>query len=200
MVGGGPVAPGEVVSLEAPPSPVGGPHLSHHHGSASSAPAAAASSSLEVPPLPHGVTWTPTRNGGVDVHSPRFHLLTADLRDVAAVQATLTAAGIDFSLPTLFLSECVLVYLEPEDSCAIIAWAARSFARSTFVTYEQIRPHDAFGQVGSTPCGLQRRVLPHSARWGGCPTWCRSWPATLPTAGTRCAASVRFPMSLPRRV
>ena len=66
-----------------------------------------------------------------------------------SLQATLVAAGIDFSLPTLFLSECVLVYLEPEDSCAIIAWAARQFKRSAFVTYEQIRPNDAFGQVMS---------------------------------------------------
>jgi tRNA wybutosine-synthesizing protein 4 len=41
----------------------------------------------------------------------------------------------------------VLVYLEPEESCAIIAWAARQFTRSVFVTYEQIRPSDAFGIV-----------------------------------------------------
>jgi hypothetical protein len=50
-------------------------------------------------------------------------------------------------MPTLFLSECVLVYLEPEESCSIIAWAAQSFSSSVFVTYEQVRPHDAFGQI-----------------------------------------------------
>ena len=48
-------------------------------------------------------------------------------------------AGVDAAAPTLLLSECVLVYLEPEDSCAVIAWAARTFPRSVFVTYEQVR-------------------------------------------------------------
>ena len=95
----------------------------------------------------HGASFAPNAAGGVDVIGDGFRLITADLRDVAAVQAALRAAGIDTSLPTLFLSECVLVYLEPEESCAIIAWAAATFPRSTFVTYEQIRPHDAFGQV-----------------------------------------------------
>jgi O-methyltransferase involved in polyketide biosynthesis len=63
------------------------------------------------------------------------------------MQASLGAAGIDPNTATLFLSECVLVYLEPEESCALIAWAARAFPRSVFATYEQIRPHDSFGQV-----------------------------------------------------
>lgn len=85
--------------------------------------------------------------GGCDIMSPKYNLLTADLRDIAACQAALAAAGINFSVPTLFLSECVLIYLEPEESCAIIAWTAKAFERAVFVTYEQIRPHDAFGQV-----------------------------------------------------
>jgi tRNA wybutosine-synthesizing protein 4 len=63
------------------------------------------------------------------------------------VQRKLLAAGVQFSRPTLFLSECVLVYIEPEESGAVIRWAAQSFPAAAFLTYEQILPHDAFGQM-----------------------------------------------------
>jgi tRNA wybutosine-synthesizing protein 4 len=96
-----------------------------------------------------GIKFSSNRLGGGDIDGAVYKLLTADLRDVASLQAVLTAAGIDSSAPTLFLSECVLVYLEPEESCSIIAWAGQNFDRSVFVTYEQIRPHDAFGQIMS---------------------------------------------------
>ena len=94
MVGGGPVPAGSLPALETPQSPVGGPHLSahltHHSsavpGSGPEAVGAAAPSALI--PLPEGVAWTPTHNGGCDVQGPRYHLLTADLRDIAAVQAS----------------------------------------------------------------------------------------------------------------
>lgn len=50
-------------------------------------------------------------------------------------------------LPTFFLSECVMVYMEPAESRALIRWVADSFTRAVFVTYEQIHPDDAFGRV-----------------------------------------------------
>ena len=93
------------------------------------------------------VAFTPTLSGGCDVTGGGYRLRTADLRDVGAVAAALGSCGLVRDAPTLFLSECVLVYLEPEESCAIIAWAARSFSNAAFATYEQIRPHDAFGLV-----------------------------------------------------
>jgi hypothetical protein len=111
LIAGHTVDKADVVPLAAPASPIGGHH--HHHapphalGSAASAAGGSAEgdASAETPPLPKGVTWISTHNGGCDVHAPRFHMLTADLRDIAAVQATLAASGIDFSVPTLFLSE-----------------------------------------------------------------------------------------------
>jgi hypothetical protein len=48
--------------------------------------------------------------------SQDYHMVGADLRDVKELEAMLIANGVDFSLPTLFLSECVLVYMKPEDS------------------------------------------------------------------------------------
>ncbi len=44
------------------------------------------------------------------------------------------------SRPTYILSECVLVYMEPEDSGALLALLGRTFEASQLVVYEQVRP------------------------------------------------------------
>ena len=51
------------------------------------------------------------------------------------------------------MSVCVLWLWQPAEGDAIVRWAAgfvNGGAGGVFVTYEQIHPHDAFGQV----CGL----------------------------------------------
>uniref|UniRef100_A0A2P2LLL4 Leucine carboxyl methyltransferase 1 isoform X2 n=1 Tax=Rhizophora mucronata TaxID=61149 RepID=A0A2P2LLL4_RHIMU len=52
----------------------------------------------------------------------------------------------DPSLPTFIIAECVLIYLEPDSTCAIVGWAAKTFSTAVFFLYEQIHPDDAFGQ------------------------------------------------------
>ena len=44
-----------------------------------------------------------------------------------------------FSLPTVFITECVLVYMEPEHSAAIINWAGSNFKTALFINYEQVK-------------------------------------------------------------
>lgn len=44
----------------------------------------------------------------------RYCLLPADLRDLSQLEAALEAAGLDAAAPTLVVSECVLVYLQPQ--------------------------------------------------------------------------------------
>lgn len=44
----------------------------------------------------------------------------ADLCDVRDLEDKLKQCGLNPALPTLFLSECVLVYLKPEDSTGVI--------------------------------------------------------------------------------
>jgi len=51
-----------------------------------------------------------------------------------------------FSKSTLFISECVLVYMRKEAADDIIKWSA-TFPRSIFILYEMILPHDRFGQT-----------------------------------------------------
>ena len=48
------------------------------------------------------------------VVTPRYCLLAADLRDPGQLGAALEAAGLDLSAPTYVLSECVLVYMQPQ--------------------------------------------------------------------------------------
>ena len=43
-----------------------------------------------------------------------------------------------FSLPTVFITECVLVYMDPEHSAAIINWAGANFKTAVFINYEQV--------------------------------------------------------------
>lgn len=52
-----------------------------------------------------------------------------------------------YSLPTLLISECVLIYLDPVHSDAIVRWATDSLQLPVFVLYEQILPGDPFGEV-----------------------------------------------------
>lgn len=78
--------------------------------------------------------------------SPDYRILGLDLRQLPQLDRALAAAGLDAASPTLLLAEAVLTYLEPDDAAALITWAARRFPNALFVVYEQMRPHDAFGQ------------------------------------------------------
>ncbi|KAG8513522.1 Leucine carboxyl methyltransferase 1 [Galemys pyrenaicus] len=50
-------------------------------------------------------------------------------------------------LPTLLITECVLVYMTPEQSANLIKWAANSFETAMFINYEQVNMDDRFGQI-----------------------------------------------------
>uniref|UniRef100_A0A8C7DFQ4 Leucine carboxyl methyltransferase 1 n=2 Tax=Oncorhynchus TaxID=8016 RepID=A0A8C7DFQ4_ONCKI len=61
----------------------------------------------------------------------------------------------NIKLPTLFLSECVLVYMTPDQSSKLVNWASVTFHTAMFVNYEQVNMLDRFGQVMIE--NLQRR-------------------------------------------
>lgn len=84
---------------------------------------------------------------GNEVHSRYYHLLACDLRDISVLESKLNKIGVDKSLPTVFITECVLVYLKPEISAAIISWAGENFKTALFINYEQVNLQDRFGQV-----------------------------------------------------
>ncbi|KAG0300585.1 hypothetical protein BGZ97_003156, partial [Linnemannia gamsii] len=86
--------------------------------------------------------------GGTELYSKDYCLLSGDLREFTeSIVPKLKAQGFDTSLPTLFLSECVLIYIQPGDSDAIVDWVGTNMDASLFVVYEQINPTDAFGAM-----------------------------------------------------
>jgi hypothetical protein len=53
-----------------------------------------------------------------------YRLVGSDLRDIAALDAAVQRAGYIRGVPTLFIAECVLVYMEADEADAVIRWAA----------------------------------------------------------------------------
>ena len=85
--------------------------------------------------------------GGADFASTNYFLLGGDLRDWSTVVGKLKSYGFDSSLPTLWLSECVLVYMESVSGDAILKWIAEETANATVIIYEQCNILDSFGSV-----------------------------------------------------
>eukprot|EP01130_Rhizamoeba_saxonica_P005024 TRINITY_DN2025_c0_g1_i2.p1 TRINITY_DN2025_c0_g1~~TRINITY_DN2025_c0_g1_i2.p1 ORF type:complete len:168 (-),score=23.85 TRINITY_DN2025_c0_g1_i2:41-544(-) len=69
------------------------------------------------------------------------------MRDFSKLETLLNMIGVSPNRPTLFLSECVLIYMSPEESDSIIHWCSNYFSSSMFLIYEQINPSDPFGQM-----------------------------------------------------
>eukprot|EP01112_Ceratiomyxa_fruticulosa_P023189 TRINITY_DN876_c0_g2_i1.p1 TRINITY_DN876_c0_g2~~TRINITY_DN876_c0_g2_i1.p1 ORF type:complete len:348 (-),score=56.35 TRINITY_DN876_c0_g2_i1:63-1106(-) len=76
-----------------------------------------------------------------------YHILGLDLCNVLDLDKMILSTGLNTSLPTLFISECVLVYLPGINGSNIIKWVAEKFPVSGFVTYDIIHPNDPFGKV-----------------------------------------------------
>lgn len=75
-----------------------------------------------------------------------YSLLPVDLRDLESFQESLKNAGFQASIPTYVLAECVLVYMEPHESSALLKHLGQQLPSAVCVVYEQIHPEDAFGQ------------------------------------------------------
>ncbi|CAE6388925.1 unnamed protein product [Rhizoctonia solani] len=90
--------------------------------------------------------------GGTGLSSPNYHLIPLDLREgVSALEPLISSpssnAPLDPGLPTLFIAECVFVYMPPSASDAIIQWFSNAFERTAGVTYEMFGLQDSFGKV-----------------------------------------------------
>ena len=75
------------------------------------------------------------------VITPSYCLLPVDLRDLSGLQETLKSAGFDPSLPTYVLAECVLVYMEPQESAALLHHLGQMLPSAVCVVYEQVSLH-----------------------------------------------------------
>lgn len=81
--------------------------------------------------------------------TPRCRYVPADMRIIQELETAMGVAGFRDDIPTLFLCECVLVYMQALHGDSIIEFAGRSVPRapSAIVAYEQTNPDDPFGKV-----------------------------------------------------
>lgn len=98
--------------------------------------------------------------GPEELHAKDYHLIAGDIRNVTELDQKFTSCGLDRSLPTILITECVLIYLNPKEAELVIKWAATSFKNAVFLNYEQVNMGDTFGQVmiknlKSRHCDLQ---------------------------------------------
>lgn len=118
-------------------------------------------SEFKMPSLP--ISSAPSS----EIHSNNYHLISADLRNIKEVEKKLiNDCQIDYTLPTLILAECVLVYMTTENSNNLLKYFTSSFSKCCLINYEQVNLNDKFGEImlsnmqmreckllGIDPCG-----------------------------------------------
>lgn len=78
------------------------------------------------------------RLSSTELHGGNYHLVGADLRNLNEVATKLRESEVNFQLPTLFLAECVLVYIESNCVSNLLSWIISRFPSAMFVNYEQV--------------------------------------------------------------
>ncbi|KAH0813691.1 hypothetical protein MTP99_014510 [Tenebrio molitor] len=82
-----------------------------------------------------------------DLHAGNYHCIGADLRNISQLELKLQQAEVNFANPTLFIAECVLVYIENDCVNRLMSWIASKFKSALFVNYEMCNMNDTFGDV-----------------------------------------------------
>ncbi|XP_058013486.1 leucine carboxyl methyltransferase 1 isoform X2 [Ahaetulla prasina] len=86
----------------------------------------------------------------IDAHSldtSRYAIVGGDLRDLPKLEEQLKKCHMDPDLPTLLMTECVLIYMTTEHSGGLIKWVTTTFRSAMFINYEQVNMLDRFGQI-----------------------------------------------------
>jgi len=60
------------------------------------------------------------------------------LKNLTELDKKLTESGVDKNMPTIFIAECVLVYIEKSDTDSLMKWITNKFKSVFFVNYEQV--------------------------------------------------------------
>lgn len=92
----------------------------------------------------------PIAQGGTALHSPVYHLLPCDLRlPPGEALGRLLEPILSRSQPTLLIFECVLAYMRPDGSSALLRWFVDYMESGVLgcVVYEMFGLNDTFGKV-----------------------------------------------------
>ena len=84
---------------------------------------------------------------GANYKFDNLHFLSGDLRDTKNIIESLLRSGIDRSVPTLILTECVMVYLEKSPTMDLCKAFSELLLECVWVTYDMISPSDVFGRT-----------------------------------------------------
>lgn len=63
------------------------------------------------------------------------------MHKICLTKIKLVHSDVAISLPTFIIAECVLIYLDPDSTHAIVGWAAKKFLTAVFFLYEQVDSH-----------------------------------------------------------
>lgn len=72
------------------------------------------------------------------MHAGDYHLIGVDLRQLREFEEKLKRANLDTTAPTLFITECVLVYIDEGQCEELLKEISRQFDTVSFVNYEQV--------------------------------------------------------------
>lgn len=86
-------------------------------------------------------------NAEARLHSKHYFLIGCDLQYLDVLRTELLDCGIDFDKPTLFLTECVLMYMHLSVSGDLLQFVSSNFTRPVFISYDTINMNDTFGMV-----------------------------------------------------
>jgi len=77
-----------------------------------------------------------------------YEAFGGDLSHLEDIEHSLKVCGVNFSAPTLILSECVICYMEVKASDQLIRWSVSAFSGNlAMLVYEQILPGTRFGKM-----------------------------------------------------
>ncbi len=82
------------------------------------------------------------------INTHQYKVFAQDIKETELLAQNLINLGVDFTAPTLVLTECFLVYLKQEDSNRILETLRNAFKSDLMIlNYEMIHPSDPFGRV-----------------------------------------------------
>ncbi|KRX22335.1 Leucine carboxyl methyltransferase 1, partial [Trichinella nelsoni] len=80
------------------------------------------------------------------MHALNYHIMAGDLCNTDDLMEKFLSIPIDFSKPTLFLSECVLVYVDVDRTKNLLHMLSNKFAKACFLDYEPSNLNSIFGR------------------------------------------------------
>jgi hypothetical protein len=78
-------------------------------------------------------------SGKTDLHGSDYHVVGADFTNLSSLEKKLAECNVDYGRPTIFLAECVLVYVGAKETSGLMRWCADKFAQSplVFINHEE---------------------------------------------------------------